>query len=283
VGDFNMILYASEKNNEILDRNMMARFRNFVHEHELKDLYLHGRRFTWSNERDRPTMTRIDRALVSVDWDMAHADAILQALSSSASDHAPLHISLSAALRPKKRFKFELFWTKLEGFEDAIKEAWRCDEEIVDPFRRLDALFRNSAEYLQAWGQRKAGNIKLQIAIANTIILCFDIAQESRHLSPEELWLRRTLKLSVLGLASLERTIARQRSRVRWLQDGDANSKFFHAVANGRRVKNYIPSIRVGNEIIVDQERKGQAFTEAYMDLLGKAPAREVDISKLQN
>jgi hypothetical protein len=34
---------------------------------ELRDLYMHGWLFTWSNEREVPTMTRIDRALVSVD------------------------------------------------------------------------------------------------------------------------------------------------------------------------------------------------------------------------
>jgi hypothetical protein len=67
VGDFNTILFASEKNNENLDRFMMARFRRFVQELELKDLYMHGRLFTWSNERELPTLTRIDRALVSVD------------------------------------------------------------------------------------------------------------------------------------------------------------------------------------------------------------------------
>jgi exonuclease III len=148
IGDFNMILYASEKNNDNLDRTMMARFRSLVQELELKDLYMHGRRFTWSSEREVPTLTRIDRALVSIDWDLQNPDAILQALSSLASDHAPLHLAFNATLRPKKRFKFELFWLKLEGFEDAVKEAWRCDDEITDPFRRLDALFRNAAAAL---------------------------------------------------------------------------------------------------------------------------------------
>jgi hypothetical protein len=142
---------------------------------------------------------------------------MLQALSSSASDHAPLHLSMNDAFRPKKRFIFEMFWLKLEGFDDDVKEAWKCDPTIVDPFWRLDALFRNVAESLRAWGQRKAGNIKLQLAIANTVIFRLDVAQERRLLSPGERWLRKTLKL-VVGLASLERTIARQRSRIRWLE-----------------------------------------------------------------
>jgi hypothetical protein len=90
--------------------------------------------------------------LILVDWDLQNPDAFLQALTSSASDHASLHLSFSASLWPKQRFKFELFWLKLEGFDDAIKEVWQCDTVITDPFRRLDALFRNTAEALQAWG-----------------------------------------------------------------------------------------------------------------------------------
>jgi hypothetical protein len=98
-------------------------------------------------------------------------------------------------------------------------------------------------------------------------------------LSPEESWLRKTLKQAVLGLASLERTIARQRSRIRWLQEGDANTKLFHAVANGHRTKNFIPSIRVGNEIITDQDRKVEVFTDAYSHLLGTIRNREHGIN----
>ncbi|XP_071679528.1 uncharacterized protein [Lolium perenne] len=278
-GDFNMILNASEKNNENLDRGMMQRFRAFVHEHELKDLYMQGRAFTWSNERERATLTRIDRVLVSVDWDLQHFDSVLQGLSSSVSDHAPLHLALNAAFRPKRRFKFENFWLKLEGFDEAVRNAWVCDPDIVDPFRKLDALFGNAAEYLQSWGQKRVGNIKLNIAIANTLILRLDVAQERRVLAPREIWLRRMLKQAVLGLASLERTMARQRSRIRWLKDGDANTAFFHAVANGRRVKNHIAAVKVGDELVTDQGLKVVAFTEAYSQLLGQVQTREHSIN----
>jgi hypothetical protein len=118
-------------------------------------------------------------------------------------------LALNAAFRPKRRFRFENCWLKLEGFDEAVKEAWVCDPAVVDPFRRLDTLFRNAAEHLQAWGQRRVGKIKLNIAIANTLILRLDVAQERRTLSHMELWIRRMLKQAVLGLALLERTMAR--------------------------------------------------------------------------
>jgi exonuclease III len=206
LGDFNMIMYASEKNNENIDRGMMARFRRFAQELELKDLYMHGRIFTWSNGREVPTMSRIDRVLVSADWDLQNPDAMLQALSSSALDHAPLHVSMSAAFRPKRRFKFELFWLKLDGIDEAIKQAWVCDDRITDPFRRLDAMYRNAAEFLLAWGQRKTSNIKLQLALANLVIFRLEVAQESRVLSPGEIWLLRMLKRTVLGVVTRHTT-----------------------------------------------------------------------------
>jgi mannosylglycoprotein endo-beta-mannosidase len=155
-----------------------------------------------------------------------------------------------------------------------MKEAWMCDEAIVDPFKRLDVLFRKTATALQAWGHRKIGNVKLQMAIANLVILRLDAAQDQRLLSPGEAWLRRTLKLALLGMAFLKRTIARQRSRIRWLTEGDTNSKLFHAVANGRRAKIFIPAVRVGDEIITDQERKLAAFSDAYQALLGSIQNR---------
>ena len=172
-------------------------------------------------------LTKIDRMLVLVEGELAHADHLLQAITSSVSDHAPLHLSTSMQYSPKKRFWFELYWTKLEGFEEAIRGAWVCDESIVDPFKRLDTLFRNTVDYLQAWGQRRTRNIKVFIAVANWVIFRLDQVQVVRMLSTSKRWLRRSLKLALLGLASLERTIDRQWSMIRWLTEGDANSKPF--------------------------------------------------------
>jgi hypothetical protein len=103
----------------------------------MKDLYLHGRMYTWSNERESPTLTRIDRALVSVDWDLLHPDAFLQALSSSVSDHASIHLGLSAAFRPKRRFKFEAFGS-----------SWRVSMRCL---RRLGDVTLGSSILSSVW------------------------------------------------------------------------------------------------------------------------------------
>lgn len=190
IGDFNLILNAADKNNVRLDRRMMGKFKRFVDDNALKELFLHGRRFMWSNEREVPTLTKIDRAFVSMDWELDYPDCMLHAMSTATSDHYQLFLSLEEHSHPRRRFWFEVFWVKLDGFLDAAWEAWVCEPMISDPFLRLDVLLRNTAKSLSAWGQRKVGNVKLQIAIANLVILRLDCAQDFRPFSAEERWLR---------------------------------------------------------------------------------------------
>ena len=93
-------------------------------------------------------------------------------------------------MHARRRFRFEMYWVKMDGFLDVVTEAWVCDPDITDTFLRLDIMLRNTARALARWGQKEIGNIKLQIAIANIVIMRFDCAQESRSLTEEERWLR---------------------------------------------------------------------------------------------
>jgi hypothetical protein len=92
--------------------------------------------------------------------------------------------------------------------------------------------------------------------MANELILRLDVAQESMSISIDETTLRHDLKLRVLGLASLERTIARQRAPVAGLRDGDANSQFYRILASKRRHRSHIERLSVGDQVVSDQDAK---------------------------
>ena len=113
-GDLNLILDPADKNNARINRRNIARFRRTVDALELRDIHLHGRTYTWSNERSDPTLVKLDRVLTSVDWEETHPHCFLQALSS---DHCPLMLQTNASFRSKLRFHFEIFWPK---FDDLI-------------------------------------------------------------------------------------------------------------------------------------------------------------------
>lgn len=88
-------------------------------------------------------------------------------------------------------------------------------------------------------------------------------------LTAPELQLRRSLKVQVLGLASLLRTMARQRSRLLFLAEGDTNTKFFHLMACHRKRKNLIQSLHVEGTEIVSDEGMAEALYQFYDQVLG--------------
>lgn len=96
-----------------------------------------------------------------------------------------------------------------------------------------------------------------------------DAAQELRALSPEEAQLRRCLKMRTLGLASLARSIARQRSRVLYLAEGDANTRFYNLQACHRSRRNHIPSLAVDGQLVVQDEGKAHAIFHYFNNVLG--------------
>ena len=77
---------------------MMGRFRRCITDLDMKELYLNGRRYTWSNEGMEATLENLDRVLVSVEWEVIYPASFLSALSTSASYHYPLHLVLEANL-----------------------------------------------------------------------------------------------------------------------------------------------------------------------------------------
>ncbi|XP_071679920.1 uncharacterized protein [Lolium perenne] len=239
----------------------MGRFRRTLSNLDLKEVYLNGRRFTWSNERVQPTLEKLDRVFTTVDWEDLFPDAFLSALSSGPSDHCPLVLSLALDLHRGRRFQFQSFWPKVDGFLQVVREVSTTQPCEPNPFKRLDQKLRATTKRLASWSSKFIGSVKLQILMATELILRFDIAMESRPLSPQERALRCLLKKKLLGLASLERTIARQRSRILWLREGDACTRFFHLHASQRRRKNFIGHLVVDNRRFTEHAEKAEEWT----------------------
>lgn len=139
-------------------------------------------------------------------------------------------------------------------------------------------MLRNAAWELQSWGQKRLGQIKMQILIGREVIFRLDKVQETWRLSDQEAQLRRELTQKSLGLASLERTITRMRSRVTWLQEGDACTKFFHIQASYRRKKNTIAKLKTADGLAVTADEKADALYQHFQSIMGTEQDRAATI-----
>lgn len=146
---------------------------------------------------------------------------------------------------------------------------WHGPCPVADPLRTIDFLLRETAKHLKRWSAKIVGSIQTQIQVAKQVIFCLELAQDHRSLSTAEQALRCFLKIRFLGLISLERTIARQRSSMQWLHEGDVNTKFFHLHTNQRWRKSFIPSLEVDGMTVVVEDDKAEAAFNYYDVIVG--------------
>jgi endonuclease/exonuclease/phosphatase family metal-dependent hydrolase len=88
-GDFNILRHAHEKNNENFDGMWPFLFNCVIDGLNLRELEMSGRRYTWANSLPNPTYEKLDRILMSTEWELNHPLSTVVALPRVISDHTP--------------------------------------------------------------------------------------------------------------------------------------------------------------------------------------------------
>jgi hypothetical protein len=179
LGDFNLITSAADKSNGNLNLRLLGKFRALIQDLELIDYPIIGRRFTWCNERESATHTRIDRVLVSKEWELDNPQFQLTPASSNVSDHCPLLLS-KMERKHFSGFRFEAHWLRHEDFLSVVQAAWEKPVRSTNAIRVLHTKLSRTAKALKKWDRENIKWTKLVSSITDDVIFNLDIAQETR-------------------------------------------------------------------------------------------------------
>ena len=156
-----MVRFLGERNRDGRLTRLMRRFSQVIEDLELKDLSLRGGTFTWRGSQGNQRMARLDRFLVSEDWDMYFGGVNQSVLPKLTSDHFP--IQLFGGDRPSRGpmlFRFENMWLKEEGFHNLIADWWTSfvyqgsrSYVVMEKLKALKAK-------LKTWNKEIFGNVE---------------------------------------------------------------------------------------------------------------------------
>lgn len=160
-GDFNLIRFISEKNKNTGLPSHSGVFNSIIASYELIDLQLSGGKYTWSNNQTDATLEKLDRFLVTKDWEALFPRVIVYKLPREISDHNPIILS-SKDDQPLRNlmFRFELSWVKHPDFSNLVKQIWEKPCHANSAFSRIQIKLKRFEQYFKGWSFNAKGEQK---------------------------------------------------------------------------------------------------------------------------
>lgn len=206
----------------------------------------------------------------------------LTSLTRVTSDHIPLQISITTKIPKPNSFRFENAWLFHHSFLPCVTRAWSDAIQVGDAAKTMAACLKATRAAAKAWSRSVRAPPTLH-QNCKFIIRLLDLYEEHRSLSIGEAALRRIARDRLSMLVRERAAYWRQRGKIRWVTEGDANTKFFHAHASQKLRTNQIKAVQFQGSKVTDQSAKLEIFTQYYTQLLGTAdtPQWQYDLESL--
>ncbi|XP_074291817.1 uncharacterized protein LOC141618622 [Silene latifolia] len=237
----------------------------------------------YSNERigktnKQPTDTRvysrIDRVFVNSAWVTALPDYFAYFAPEGYFDLCPCIVDCeSVTLTRRKPFKFCNMWSKIGKYKDVVKGGWSYDVQGTPMFRVVRKL-KNLKASLKQLNRHLFSDIERNTDIAYTALIECQKQLQNYPRNTDLMDVKYQSRASYLMLPQARDDFPRQKAKVQWAKDGDANTAMFHRVIQQRQLQNKVIRIEdAEGKSCSSPEHILEAFVAYYKDLLGSTSA----------
>ncbi|XP_071727221.1 uncharacterized protein [Rutidosis leptorrhynchoides] len=237
-GDFNEVRNYSECQNSVFVESRAKLFNSFIENNHLIEVPLLGKRFTRISD-DGKKFSKLDRFLVTESFLHSWGDISAIALDRRTSDHCPIILRDKDVDFGPKPFKFFDEWLECKEIEKIRIDAWN----------------------ILIWSKTRYGLIDVEIESWKHKALEFESKADQGMLTDDDrdTWIEARAKW--LRKENEKAGMLKQKSRLKWVEEGDDNTAFFHATI---RRRNNVSSIR-GLHISGVWEESPDAIKRKYL------------------
>ncbi|XP_042016224.1 uncharacterized protein LOC121764235 [Salvia splendens] len=281
-GDFNTILSPQDRIGS--DSNRVAEMVDFaevVEECRLMDLGFDGSPFTWAKNA---LFERLDRVFINEQWTSVFESSRVSNLPRVASDHGPVLMRCETSTpRPQgKPFRFQNMWIRHLEFKGVVTSSWAQPTEAVGLLNFQVKLARLK-KVLKRWNKEVFGNLHAILREAEERVVSAQGAYEADPYLINRSNINKHIAQYIL-LLKMEEDLWRQKEAVRWLKDGDRNTKFYQSWVKQKMARLRIHSVQVGDRVLTEESEVKASKALFIQDLLAPPtpPLIEPNLSLIQ-
>jgi hypothetical protein len=106
-----------------------------------------------------PTLEKLDRILVTKEWEQLFPRVQVYKLPREISDHKLLPMmTRQSPISRKRDFRFEIYWLKNADCMERVKEIWGQPTQDSKALDRVLFKLKKVKNFLKGWGFNKAGS-----------------------------------------------------------------------------------------------------------------------------
>ena len=158
-GDFNILRFSEDKNKNFTQNRFSDIFNRIINLYELRDLAPQGGKYTWSNNRNNPTLEKLDRVFISSSWEQEFPLCNIKKIPRYTSDHNPIIYSRELSQsKNSKPFSFENSWINHPDFITKMSEIWNKKVIAKSNIEQWCIKVNRIKKFLKGWGQSIKGH-----------------------------------------------------------------------------------------------------------------------------
>ncbi|BFG22931.1 hypothetical protein CerSpe_092050 [Prunus speciosa] len=208
----------------------------------LLDIGFKGQLFTWECSHDDSIVIRerLDRGMANSEWLEHWPNSTIFHCTQFRSDHCPLMMENNPRYSKRKKcIKFDANWIDQPDCGQIISTYWNSSQHGSQLSQWKSNMWKCRNKLIK-WSRSRPQ--KKKVLISGLLDELNSI--ETNLQTKESILKQRAIKFELGDLWKLEELYWKQRSRVKWLKEGDTNSRFFHLTTIQRRQNNHILRIK---------------------------------------
>ncbi|KAK2663063.1 hypothetical protein Ddye_001637 [Dipteronia dyeriana] len=226
----------------------MRNFKKIIDLAKVIDLRMMRMSFTWCYNRVADSWARLDRFLYDpmlLSW---FPNLVQKGLSRSLSDHNPVSIGEQVVDWCPKPFPFLNSWLEDKDLLVGVSKSWKQSGGGGSSRKRLFFKMKAVKDHMKKWLKHRK-NVGDNLKILETELVTIEekavvqgwtlALREERSSCLAKLWKQ----------IRLDEQKWKQISKVKWLKEGDRNSRYFHTLSNLRKKINFIGELSIGGRV----------------------------------